>query len=336
MLDDIIFCAEAVFPLVILMFLGMFLKNQKKIVANPKDFFTHAEKFVFTFALPVFVFNEISQSEVGAIFNAALVLYCVAGIIVLCLLLSVVTSVFIKDKKSRGAFIQGIFRSNFAILGVPLAGNLFGDTGSATAALILPFIIVLYNSLAVIILTVNSDNSDNLDNSDESDNLDNSENRRKSSIKKIMTEIIKNPLIIAIFIGLPFMLFNLELPVILQKSVTYVSNMSTPLALLSLGAGVDLLVLKAKIKLSLTAALIKTVLSPAVFVIPAVLLGFRDEALTVIFVLFAAPTAVSSYIMAKNMRNDAELAAQILGLTTLICPVTIFTGSFILKTAGVI
>ena len=82
--------------------------------------------------------------------------------------------------------------------------------------------------------------------------------------------------------------------------------------------------------------LVKTAVSPAVFIIPAILLGFRNEALTVIFVLFAAPTAVSSYIMAKNMRSDADLAGQILALTTVICPVTIFAGSFILKSIGVI
>jgi hypothetical protein len=204
------------------------------------------------------------------------------------------------------------------ILGVPLAGNLFGETGSATAAIILPFIIVLYNSLAVIVLTVNS------------------EQARDNNIKNIILEIIKNPLIIAIIIGLPFMLFNIAKPEILQRSVDYISNMSTPLALISLGAGVNLQVLKAKIKLSLTAALIKTAVSPAVFVIPAVLLGFRGEALTVIFVLFAAPTAVSSYIMAKNMQSDADLAGQILALTTIICPATIFAGSLILKSIGVI
>jgi predicted permease len=99
---------------------------------------------------------------------------------------------------------------------------------------------------------------------------------------------------------------------------------------------VDLLVLKAKIKLSLSAALIKTVLCPILFFIPAYLLGFGKDELTVIYVLSAAPSAVASYIMAKNMHSDAELAAQILALTTVICMVTIFAGSFILKSIGVI
>jgi predicted permease len=318
MSDNIIFSANAVFPLIVLIFFGMFLKTRKKLFANPKDFFYHIEKFVFTIALPVYVFNEVAQSEAGAIFDAGLVVYCVAGIIILCLLSMVVTGVLIKDKRARGAFTQGVFRSNFAILGVPLAGSLFGDIGSATAALILPVILVLYNSLAVIVLTVNS------------------EQTQGNSIKKIIIEIAKNPLIIALCIGLPFMFFNIPFPEIAQRSVNHISNSSTPLALISLGAGVDMQVLKTKIKLSLTATLIKTVISPIIFVIPAILIGFRNEALTVIFVLFAAPTAVSSYIMAKNMNSDADLAGQILALTTIICPVTIFAGSLILKSIGMI
>ena len=318
MTDNIIFCANAVFPLIVLIFLGMFIKTRQKLFANPKDFFYHVEKLVFNVALPVFIFNEIAQAEPGAIFNPALVIYCVAGILILCVLLVLITGVIIKDKSVRGAFIQGSFRSNFAILGVPLAGNLFGAVGSATAALVLPFVIVLYNSLAVIILTLNSGHPQN------------------NNFKKIIMGIIKNPLIIAIFIALPFLIFDISKPEIIQRSLNYISNMSTPLALISLGAGVDLQLLRAKIKLSLTASLVKTAISPAVFTIPAIMLGFRNEALTVIFVLFAAPTAVSSYIMAKNMHSDADLAGQILALTTVICPVTIFAGSFILKSINLI
>jgi len=112
--------------------------------------------------------------------------------------------------------------------------------------------------------------------------------------------------------------------------------MSTPLALISLGSGIDLQILKSKVRLSLIASLIKTVVCPIIFVIPAILLGFRDAALVVIFVLFAAPTAVSSYIMAKNMKSDYELAGQIVVLTTTICPATVFIGSFILKSLGLI
>lgn len=326
MLDNIIFSVNAVFPLIILMLLGFCLKQGKPgLLKNPKEFFNQADRFVFHVALPVYIFREIANADVKNIFNINLVIYCVSGIILSFFLLFLIVPVFIKKKTSGGAFIQGVYRSNFAILGVPLAGNLFGGNGSATAALILPFAIPLFNILAVIILTINSENSENLDNPE---NLGN--------ILKIIFGIITNPLIIAIVIAVPFMLFRISLPEVMQKSVDYIANMSTPLALISLGAGIDLQVLKSKVKLSIIASVFRTVICPVIFVVPAILLGFRDAALVVIFVLFAAPTAVSSYIMAKNMKSDYELAGQIVVLTTIICPVTVFAGSFILKSMGLI
>ncbi|MCL2099509.1 MAG: AEC family transporter [Oscillospiraceae bacterium] len=319
MLDNIMFCVNAVFPLIVLIFFGMFIKTRKNLFANPKEFLNQVEKFVFNIALPVYIWNEVAHSEAGRVFDGGLALYCAVCIIILFLLLMLTGRLFIKSPPMRGAFIQGVFRSNFAILGVPLAKNLFGETGSAAAALILPIIIVLYNGLSVIALALNSEGK-----------------AKNSSMKKIILEIVKNPLIIALVIGLPFMFFDLSLPQIAQKSIDYISGTSTPLALISLGAGADLQVFKTKLKLSLTAAVIKTAVIPVIFVIPAVLFGFKNEALTVIFVLAAAPTAVSSYIMAKNMDSDADLAGQILALTTVICPVTIFAGSLILKSAGYI
>jgi len=327
--DNIIFSINAVFPLVILILLGFILKQKKlRLFKEPKNFFDQIDRLVFNVALPVYIFNDIYSAKIENIFNIKLVIFCVSGIVISFFLLILLTPLFIKNKASRGAFIQGVYRSNFAILGVPLAGNLFGDMGSSTAALILPFAIPLFNVLAVTILTVNSNNSDNTANAQNP--------KSQNNVRKIVLGIIKNPLIISIILALPFVLFKIALPAVIEKSVNYVSNTSTPLALISLGAGIDLQVLKSKVRLSLIAAVFRTMICPLLFVVSAVLFGFRDAALVTVFVLFAAPTAVSSYIMAKNMNSDYELAGQIVVLTTLICPLTVFIGSLILKSFGLI
>ena len=337
-MDSIIFSFNAVFPLVILILLGFILKQQKlglfKEANDSKTFFGYADKLVFNLALPVYIFNEIYGARVDKIFDWKLVVFCVSGIIISFLLLIFITPFFIKKKTSRGAFIQGIYRSNFAILGVPLAGNLFGDSGASTAALVIPFAIPLFNVLAVAILTINSDNSENPANPGNPGGAQTP--RSKNNALKIITGVIKNPLIISIIVALPFMLFKIGLPPVIQKSVSYIANMSTPLALISLGAGIDLRILKNNLLLPVAASLLRTVALPAAVVAAAVLLGFRDAGLVAVFVLFAAPTAVSSYIMAKNMNSDYELAGQIVALTTAVCPVTVFIGSFALKSFGLI
>ena len=323
MLNNIIFSVNAVLPLIILILIGFCLKQEKlKLFKNPQELFNQIDRLVFNVALPAYIFNEISGAEIDEIFDINLVIYCVSGIIILFLLLTFITPVFIRKKASRGAFIQGVNRSNYAILAVPLAGFLFGGAGSGAAALVMPFVVILFNVLAVLILTINADDPESLEN--------------QNSMGRIILGIIKNPLIVASIAALPFMLLRISFPQAVQKSVNFIAGMSTPLALIGLGAGIDLRVLKNKVRLSLIASLFKTVICPAVFIIPAVLLGFRGAALVVIFVLFAAPTAVTSYIMAKNMKSDYELAGQIIVLTTLICPVTVFAGSLILKSLGLI
>jgi hypothetical protein len=324
LLNNIIFSVNAVFPLVVLMFLGFCLKQERVgLFKNPREFFGQVERLVFNVALPVLLFRELSGMNAENIFELNLVVYCVLGILVLVMLLSLLVPVFIKNKPARGAFIQGVSRPNFAFLGVPIAHNLAGELGSNTAALILPFAVVMFNILAVVILTVHAD-------------PDNNNREQQNAARRIITGIIKNPLIISIAIAMPVMLFQIPLPFVMRASVNHIANMSTPLALISLGAGIDLQILKNKIKLPLIASVMRTVICPLVFVVPAVLLGFRDAALVVIFVLFASPTAVSSYIMAKNMNSDYELAGQIVALTTVICPVTVFAGSFILKSLELI
>jgi predicted permease len=276
---------------------------------------------VFHVALPVYIWNEIASADASNAFDSGLVIFCVTGIIASFAILVITTPLFVKSRPSRGAFIQGVYRANFAILGVPLAKNLFGDEGGAAAALILPFAITLFNVLAVTVLTINSEGTDG---------------KARPDFKKILIDIAKNPLIITIFIALPFTVFKWKLIAPLQQSVNFFANTSTPLALISLGAGIDIATLKGKIGLSLTAALTRTAVLPVIACVPAILLGFRGAQLVVIFVLFAAPTAVSSYIMAKNMRSDYELAGQIVALTTAICPVTVFAGSFALRWLGFI
>ena len=307
----------------ILIFLGFCLKWEKlKLFKNPKEFFNQIDRFVFHFALPVYIFNQIAGADIDAIFNINLVIYCVSGILISFFLLTFTVPLFIKEKSSSGAFIQGVYRANYAMLAVPLAGFLYGDLGAGTGALMLPFAVTLFNLLAVVILTINADEPGNPEN--------------KNHISKMLPGIIKNPLIIASIISLPFMIFKISFPPAVQKSMDSIAGMSSPLALISLGAGIDLQVLKNKVKLSLVASLLRTVVWPVIFVVPAVLLGFRDAGLVAIFVLFAAPTAVTSYIMAKNMKSDYELAGQIVVLTTIICPATIFIGSLIMKSLGLI
>ena len=302
--------------------LGWILKNKKFL---PESFFSHADKFVFKVALPCNLFVSVLKGDVSKLKGSlSLMGFIVAGISVFFLVACITVPLFIKNNGKRGAFIQGIYRGNFAILGLPIASNLFpkGDIGATTVAVVMPLAIVAVNVFAVIILTVYA----------------------PSDIKKspmqtaadILWSIAKNPLIISCLLGLVFMLCGISLPTFAQKTVDGLSDTVFALALMSLGAEFSFDALKGRVGTSLIGAVIKTVVLPLTAVTVAVALGFRSVELGVILIFFGAPTAVSSYIMAKNMKSDHEMASQILLISTLLCMFTLFVGIFILKSLKLI
>ncbi|MBR7185871.1 MAG: AEC family transporter [Clostridia bacterium] len=320
MLENFLFSVNAVFPLFILVLIGYTLKRIKFLDAS---FFAQSERFVFKLALPSMLFLEITSAGGGAeIYNAKFIAFCSVSVVVLSVLLCLIIPCLVKGNDKRGAIIQGIFRSNFAVLGVSLAGNMFGERGVQTIAIVLPFIVVIFNVLAVIVLSIFAPHDSKMS--------------FGQLLKKIFFTVVSNPLIISVAVALVFLGSGLHLPTAVEKSVSYLSNTTFALALMSLGANVTAESLRGKLRYALAATVTKTIVVPAIMLFVAYVLGFREIELCAVFILYGTPSAISSYIMAKNMKSDYELAGQILLLTTLFSLFTIFLGVFLLKTMGLI
>ncbi len=320
MLDNFIFSINATLPLFLTVAVGVLLK---RFTSLSSEFFTGCERFVFKAALPCMLFLEVASSTPDEMKgNIPLIAFCVAGIALLCLALCLILPIFVKDRAKVGAMVQGIFRSNFAILGVPIATSMFGDACRGAVAAMLPFVIITFNILAVAVLTVFAPKE--------------SRKSTRELISDTLLGIVKNPLIIGIVFGLPFMLFGIGLPAVANKTLGGISDTVTALSLISIGAGFNFSSIKGKIGNAILSALSKTVLVPALMLLIAYFIGLRSVSLGLVFVVFGSPTAVSSYIMAKNMNSDHELSAQILLLSTLFSSFTVFLGMFILKTLELI
>lgn len=323
MLDNLLLSLNTVTPVLILTVLGMLLK---KIKLLPDSFYSGADKFVFNIALPCMIFLQVAGADMT---NGSdlmkLPIFTVVMLIITCSVFSVLTHLIVRDPARVGASVQSMFRSNSSILGVVFITNIYAGTAESDAALAgyaitMPFVILMYNILSVIVLTVFMPTAEG--------------EEKKINIGKILLNTAKNPLIIAVVLGLPFMIFGWELPSIINTSVGYLSDSATALALISLGAGFSFSALKGNITLATVTSLVKTVLHPIIGVAAAYLCGFRGNELLITFIIFGTPAAVSSYIMAKNMKSDYELSGQILLISTLLCIVTIFIGVFLMKTVG--
>lgn len=322
MLDNLIYSANAVMPIFLLFALGYILKA---IGFLKKEFIDGCDKFVFRIALPCLVFTQLafSQNKVLSGTDVLSIIFCSVSIVVLVFGLILLCPLIIKSSASRGAFIQGAFRSNFSVLGLPLSASLFGDDGTRIASFMLACAVPIYNILAVVILSIN--------NPDKKQIL----HKQKTALS-ILKDIAANPLIIAVIFAIPFFVFKLDMPNMFKQSITYIADTATPIALLSIGAGFDFSKLKGKVSLSVSCVFLKMLVIPLLFVVVAAALGFRNEHLGLVFIVFGSPTAISSYTMAKSMNSDHQLASQILLLTSITSVFSIFFGSFILKQIGLI
>ena len=319
MWDNFIYSANIVLPMFVMVILGYLFKRYHFL---NESFFSQSERFVFRVSLPCMVFLEVANAGSTEALNWRLVAFCCLGITANCLMLSLLTPCIVRDNDKRGAIIQGIFRSNFAVLGVPLATSMFGSDGGKAIAIVLPFVVILFNVYSVIVLSTFAPRDAKVP--------------AREILVRIIKSVVTNPHIIAVLLALPFLLLGWKMPTVLQKSTSHFSNTTFALSLLSLGSTITLKSIRGKLKYSLTAALTKLILIPVLMISIGYFLGFRGPDMGIILILFGTPSAVSSYIMAKNMKSDHELAGQILLLTTLLCLFTLFGGIFVLKTLNLI
>ena len=314
---DFIFSLNATLPIFLIMVLGWFLM---RIGLFNKEFNKVADKYVFKVALPVLLFKDIATADIRSDFNLTFVLFCMITTTIMFLAIWGLSYIFIKDKTQVGAFAQASARGSAAVLGIAFINNIYGNSGMAP--LMIVSAVPLYNILSVIILTFSADMGKGVN--------------KGENIKKACLNVIKNPIIIGIFLGLPFSIFGISIPQITLKAVTSIAQTATPIALLVVGAGFEGAKAIKKIKLTAIATFIKLVLLPLIFFPFAIAFGFRGSELVAILIMLGSPTTVTCYIMAKNMGNDEVLSSSIVVMATLLSSVTLTGWIFVLKVLGLI
>lgn len=317
MAENFIYSMNATLPIFLVMVIGYVLR---RIGMLNDDFVTVANRFNFKVTLPVMLFRDIAGVNIREVFDPGYVLFCAAASTVCFWLIWGGTKLWVKDRSIRGAFVQASFRSSAAVMGLAFIENIYGS--SAMGPLMIIGAVPLYNIFSVIVLTFEGEKA--------------GEENGRQKIREAGLNIIKNPIIIAILAGLIVAWIGLEFPVIVNKTVGSVSQMATPLALITIGAGFEGRKALAKIRPTIAASLIKLVIQPLIFVPAAAWLGFSGEKMIAILIMLAAPTTPSCYIMAKSMDHDGVLTASVVVMTTLLAAFTLTGWIFVLKTLGMI
>ena len=329
-MDSLLFAINAVSPIILMVAIGYILK---KIGFMNADFSKKANKLVFRVFLPVKLFLNVYGINSSASLNLNYVVYALIALIVVFLLAIPTVILITKKKRCRGALLQGIFRSNYALIGIPLAAELFGAEGEVVATLLSAFIVPAFNILAVIGLSIFNNEGE------------------KPNFKKILLGILKNPLIIGIAAGLVafgirttlanhgFTIDINDAPAV-WKTVGYLADIATPLALLVLGAQFEFSAIPSLKKEIISGVILRSLIVPILCVGAAYLLfkdneSFGGAQFAALVAAFCTPVAVSSVPMAQEMGADAELAGQLVVFTTISSAITVFSASFLLKLAGI-
>lgn len=316
-MENFIYSINVTMPIFLVMVIGYILKQIGMLNDN---FVTVANKFNFKVTLPFMLFKDIAGVDIKAVFDIKYVFFCAIVSTICFWVVWGTAKLLVRDKTIRGAFVQSSFRGSAAVMGLAFIQNIYGS--SAMGPLMIVSAVPLYNIFSVIVLTFEANDSTEID--------------KKAKIRQAGINICKNPIILSILAGLIVGLLGIQFPTLVNKTISNVAQMATPLALITIGAGFEGRKALAKIAPTMAASTVKLVLQPLVFLPVAAWMGFSGEKMIAILIMLASPTTPSCYIMAKSMNNDEVLTASVIVTTTLMAAFTLTGWIFLLKTLGYI
>lgn len=327
-MDSFLFALNAVLPIIIMVAIGYLLK---KIGFINSDLAKSLNKLVFRIFLPAMLFLNVYNIAAISELNLTYVAYAITAVAVIFFIAIPLVMLLTPDSRRRGSLLQATFRSNYALIGIPLAASLYGDPGVAVAALLSAFSIPVFNVLAVVSLSLFRDGGE------------------RPSVKKILIGIAKNPLIGAVLCGVLVLGvralfvewhigFRLSDITPLMKVLGYLSDLATPIALIVLGAQFEFSAISSMKREIIVGTAVRTVAVPLFGLgIAYIIFGnvFGGAEFAALVALFATPVAVSSVPMAQEMDADATLSGQLVVWTTVVSSVTVFLSTLILDLLNV-
>ncbi len=339
-MDTLLYALNAVLPLMLLIGLGYILSRVGFI---NEEFLAYANRFVFRIALPALLFFSLYSASGLNDIRWNVVWFATIGVFVLFLLGTLIVIFAVHDNRQKGVILQGIFRSNMIIIGIPLAEALGGAEAVLIVALVSMVIVPLYNTLSVVALTM----------------FQKDENGQSIHWLKVILKILTNPLIIAIIVGILTLVVRSFIPIsevtglpvftlkddvsFLYTAIKWLSQIASPMALIVLGGGFRFTAIKTLKKELILGISLRTLVAPLVALALAWILTkvtayftFESADYPALIATFCAPIAVTSAIMAQEMGNDEKLAGQLVVWTSLLSIIVVFVVVIVFRELGML
>ena len=266
------------------------------------------------------LFVQMTETSLRDNFSGGFVLLCAVITVLSAVGIWIGARIFLKDRHMVGAFVQAGYRSSVAVLGMALVTNIYGS--GAVVPMMMVGIVPLFNVFAVLILTLEGPTHE--------------ESSLKENLLKAGKDIVTNPILLAILLGMAASWFEIRFPLMLERGMGYVADMAMPQALVCIGASFQGTEALKKIKPTLAVTFIKLMVLPGVFLPICVALGLRGEYLAAVLVMQGSPTTSTGYVMAENMGGDGVLASSAVVSTTVLSAFSLTFWVFLSRYFGLI
>ena len=314
MLESFMVAFNAVAPFLILLGIG-FAAVRLKLADRP--FMDRLNALNYKVFFPFLMFNNVYSAKPENMPSVKLMVTGVLSVSLLVVLLVILVPKLVRENPRRGVVIQGIFRSNFIIYGIPLTTYVFGTEKSSICGMMIMIMVSLFNVAAVIVLEMFREGG-------------------RIQPKQLLLGIVKNPLLQGCVVGLVFYLLQVRLPSFIASPVSSLAGLATTLALVVLGANLKFDELKKNSRIISIVLTVRLIILPVVMLVFAYMIGLRGVELFLILMIFGTPVATSSYPMAQNMGGDGQLAGQLVFVSTVASLATIFVFIFTLSRLGLL
>lgn len=315
MYQSFLVAVNAVIPFLFYLAFGSFAVRTK-VVDVP--FLNRLNKIVFKLFFPFMTFYNLYKADHGDLPSLRLILFAAIAILLLIGILLLIVPRIVPENPKRGVIIQGLFRSNFVLFGVPLVISVFGDAAASIAAVMIAIVVSIFNIASVIVLEFYNNDGHGV------------------TASQLALKLMQNPLLQGAVVGLVFYLFRWQLPKGLATAVGAISNMTTPLAMFILGGTLRFDAIRKNLPYLVPCLSIKLVVTPLIFLTAGYLVGLRNAELFLLLAIFGTPMAAASYPMAQNMGGDGELAGQLVFLSTVLSVFTLFGWIFMMNQLGIL
>ena len=276
-----------------------------------EGFLQELNQFVFVTLYPITMFYNTHAISVSFAESRLLIGVCFALLVsVIAIWVAVVPKVE-RDDARRCVIIQCLNRSNIVLYAIGMAETLFGAEGVALASVVVAIFVPVYNVAAIVVLEYYRGGS--------------------NSVPALARKVVTNPLFLGAMVGLAFSLVGMRLPQAVESTVSKLSALTTPLAMIVLGGTIHVSGVMRDMRTIAWVLVAKMLLIPAVAVAACAVAGLPQLETFVCFIMFGTPVSANAYTMSQNMGGDGELAGELVAISTVASVVTLFVWIFALR-----